>query len=168
MRITSEEFRRSAFAQTTSNYPIILLTIDHDSFERPIRISSDPLYRLELTDTDIIYGLVSRDYPYYHYPFQINLPSDMDGAAPTSNITIDNISRELTEMIRGLDGIPVFKIEVVLNISPDVVEVQFADFELHQVTSDAHSITGDLVLDTYTREPYPAMIMDPSRTPGLF
>lgn len=46
MTTVSLNFRQSAFAQETGNFPICLLTLTHPSLDAPIRISTDPTVRL--------------------------------------------------------------------------------------------------------------------------
>lgn len=168
MRIVSDDFRRAAFGESTTDYLIILLTLNHPSFAEPIRVSSDNTARLEVLPTGVIYGTVSRGDTYYFFPFQLTLPTDQEGALPRGSLAIDNVSRELTETIRSIGDPLTVDIELVLSSDLDHVEVQFMQFELVRVSYDDSVITGELVLDNLEGEAYPAMRFDPVRFPGLF
>jgi hypothetical protein len=58
--------------------------------------------------------------------------------------------------------------EIVLASDPDTVEAKFVDFKLTNVTYDAHVVQGDLTIEDFTAEPFPAASFSPSLFPGIF
>jgi len=166
----SLNFRQAAYAQETERVPIILMTIEHDSLPEPLRISSDPTQRLtELTtDLDVAYGTVSRGDIYVFFPVRLKLPDDTDEGGGQMEIEIDNVHRSLTETIRNIFTPCVFKTEIVLDNTPDVVEVSWPEFELINIGYNASVITGTLKAETLEREPFPSGKFCPSYFPGLF
>ena len=148
----------------------LLVTISHDNFaDGPIRVSSDPTARITETDTELIYGTVSRGSNYLFYPFSLKLPSDEEDGAPKTAIVIDNVSRWLTEAVESIDPRdPVtIDLEVVLSTSPDTVEVSYSDFTLKNVDYDMFEVSGEISMDALFGEPVPAHRMTPGWFPGV-
>ena len=52
--------------------------------------------------------------------------------------------------------------------APDVVEARFEDFRFTDISYDSQVIEGDLSVEDFTAEPYPAACFSPSLFPGLF
>lgn len=167
-RTLSSTALRALFAEDTGDYPILLVTVTHDTFQAPIRVSSDPTTRLSATDAEIIYGTVSRSMSFAFLPFQISLPGEFEDSAPRARISIDNVSRELTAAVRTLTSPPVVTIELVMASTPDVVEATFPNFDLSDVDGDVMTISGTLSIDLLVLEPFPAGIFSPGQFPGLF
>lgn len=167
-RQLSSAFLRGAFAQETGICPVMLMTITHDALSAPIRISSDPTERLSETAADVIYGTRSRGQEFIFFPVTVTLPSDEDEGPQNMKVEIDNVKRELTGILRSIQGPPRVSTEIVLADSLDVVEGVWPDFLLTQATYDATTITGTLTVETLVREPFPALCFSPSYFPGLF
>lgn len=168
--MTSLYFRESAFAQETGSIPIVLITITHPTLIDPIRLSSDPTQRItELTTaSDVVYGTISRGDRYIYYPMQIKLPDDTDEGGNEINITIDNIHRDLTPTIRSITSPAVFCLEMVLDSTPDLVEISWPAFNMTNVQYNAQTITATLSLETLVSEPFPAGSFTPAAFPALF
>lgn len=167
-RTLSTAFLRGALAQETGICPVFLLTIEHEGLSVPIRVSSDPAERLRETAADVIYGTRSRGLEFLFYPFTLVLPSDEDEGPGAMTLQLDNVQRQLTAILRTIQGPPTVKTEIVLSDTPDVVEAVWPDFLLTQATYDATTIKGTLTVETLAREPYPALCFTPSYFPGLF
>ena len=98
----------------------------------------------------------------------LKLPDDTDDGPREIRIEIDNVTRQYMEIIRTIHGFARLKVELVLSGTPDIVEAQWPEFLLTNVNYDASTISIQLNMETLEREPFPAMNMDPMRTPGLF
>jgi hypothetical protein len=72
------------------------------------------------------------------------------------------------QAVRSLTSAPALLIEIVRAADPDTVEARFADFRLTNVTYDAHLVQGDLTVEDFTTEPFPAAVFSPGLFPGLF
>lgn len=170
MTMVSLNFRQAAYAQETGRIPICLITIDHESLSEPILLSTDPTQRIEslTTDTDVIYGTVSRSENYLFFPVRLRLPDDKDSGLGQMTLEIDNVHRVYTQTIRALFTPPTVKVEVVMDNTPDVVEVQWPQFSMTNITYNASIISGTLTADLLEKEPFPSGIFSPAYFPGIF
>ncbi len=91
--------------------------------------------------------VVSRGETYMAYAFGITLPSQSSEEAPSVRLTIDNVDRQITQFIRSMLEPPTVKIELVLSSALDVVERSIDFMRLTNVTYDALSVSGTLVLN---------------------
>lgn len=148
--------RQALHAEATADAFLILLTLSHTALEEPLRVSSDAV------DT------VSRAMTFTAFPFALTLPDDIDNQAPEARLTIDNIDREIVRTLRGLASAPTVLIEIVRAATPDIIEAQFQDFRLTNVTYDSQVVSGNLTLEDFTMEPFPAAVFSPGYFPGLF
>jgi hypothetical protein len=159
-RDTSLIFRQAINAVETDQVFVTMLEIADTALVNPapaIRVCNDSV------DTSGPGG-----YTYLSYNFDVKLPDDTDDSAPTCKIVIDNIARELTEGIRNLTTPPLIKIMVVLASTPTVIEAQYTDFKLTNITYDALTIEGNISIEDYASEPFPGDSFIPSTCPGLF
>lgn len=166
----SLNFRQSAYASETGRVLIALLTLDHEDLAEPIRISSDPTQRItELTtDSDVVYGTVSRGDTFIFLPMKIKLPSDTEEGPGELSIEIDNVHRTYTETIRSIFTPVSVKLEIVMDNALDTVEVSWPEFLLTNIKYNATTISATMKLETLEREPFPAGTFTPGQFPGLF
>jgi hypothetical protein len=164
----SLNFREAAYAQSTGEVVICLITISHTSLTDDIRISTDPTERLYEYEGHQIYGTTSRGKEYLFFPASIKLPDDTDDGPRNMRIEFDNVGREYMETIRAIVGHPKVNTEIVLSSDVDTVEASWPEFLITSITYDAATVTAHLAMETLEREPCPAMSFDPSRAPGLF
>lgn len=154
MPVTST-LRQSAFAAETDEVWLILLTLSHPDLTDEIRVVNNPK------------TVRSRDANYIGYAFDLQLPVDSDEQAPVARLTIDNVSREIAEAIRSISSAPTVTMEIIRAAAPDTVEMTYSGFRLQEVQWDELTVSGLLVLDDITTEPYPAGIFSPASFPGL-
>ncbi len=155
-RALSDDARAEMFAQETGEVYIVLVTVSHDELDDPLRVCSDG------ADT------VSRGDTFVAYPFNLELPSDEEGAPPRATISIDNVERSIAESLRTISSPATFLIEVVRAADPDTVEVAYDQFQLTNVKGDVFQISGDLTVEDMATEPFPYLTFSPARFPGLF
>ena len=149
-------FHQAVNAPETGEAFLILLTLDHDTLDEPLRFTSDGV------DTE------SRGNTYIAFPFQISLPPSSKDQPPKMQLTIDNVDRQIVQTIREIQSAPSITVEVVLASTPDTVEVTLPDFILLNASYDRLTVQGDLVLELLEREPFPADTYNPANFPGLF
>lgn len=166
----SLNFRQAAYAQETGRVLIILMTLDHDSLSEPIRLSSDPTQRLTeyTTDSEVVYGTVSRGDNYIFFPMRIKLPDDTDDGPGEMTLEIDNVHRQYTQTIRSIFTPVTVKTEIILDDTPDVVEAQWPEFLMTNIKYNDTIISATLKLEILENEPFPAGTFSPSYFPGLF
>lgn len=155
-RTTTAAFRAAAFAERTGEAIATLLTLDHADLAQPIRV------------TDHRTALTSRGQAFVAFPFELMLPEDSEERPPLARLRLANAARTLTATIRSIDSPPALLIELVRVADPDTVEVSWADFTLRLARYDARQIEGDVVLEVWDQEPYPAGRFLPSMVPGVF
>lgn len=155
-RSLSSQSLAALHAPQTGDAFLVLLTIRHAELPQPIRVTSDAV------DTQ------SRGDTFTAFPFELSLPDDEDNRAPRARLVIDNIDRTIVRAVRSLTSSPVVLIEIVRAASPDTVEAKFEDFRFTDISYDSRAVEGDLTIEDFTAEPYPAASFSPSLFPGLF
>ncbi len=154
--VVSSDARQDLFDQETGEAFIILLTISHADLPQPIRVCND--------GKDII----SNGNTFSAFPFEIALPSDEGDQAPKALLRIDNVDRSIVAAVRSVSTSPDVQIDIIRASAPDDIEVSFPDFTFDNIAYDAFTVSGELTLENFLQEPYPAGVFDPSRFPGGF
>ena len=155
-RPVSLTLRQAVNAQETGEIFIVLLTISHEELEEPLYFSLDAV------------NTVSRGNPYLALPFNLTPPEESQDRPPAAKLSLDNIDRQLVALLRSISTPLTVKFEVVLVSAPDTVEAVWDGFELRNVTYNALTIQGDLTLESFLQEPFPAGTFSPAYFPGLF
>lgn len=148
--------RTALNASGTGEVFLILLTLSHPQLPEPIRVTSDAV------------ATVSREQVFSPFPFDLTLPDDAEGAAPAARLSIDNIDRRVVMAVRSLQSAAYVLIEIVRAAAPDVIEAKFEDFRLTDISYDSQVVAGNLTLEDFVSEPFPAAIFSPGLFPGLF
>lgn len=117
---------------------------------------------------EAFYGVMSNGRPYLFIPMQISLPTETASEAPTCSLTIYDVTRQLTPIIRSINSAPSVEMTLVLSQTPDAVEASFPGFLLGAIKYDADSVSGSLTVESYVAEPFPCHTMTPSYFPGMF
>lgn len=153
-----ESLLRASFPEETDQAFLPLLTIDHDEFAAPIRVTGDS------RDT------VSRGQTFVAYPFEVTLPAVETGVPPVIRLRIDNIDREITAALRSANARRPAQVmvEMVLSGSPDEVVQRYTGFQLEMAAYDVMTVEGEVGLKHFEREPYPAWEFTPGRFPALY
>lgn len=149
---------QSLLAQTTGEVWLSFLRIEHPSLPEPIRLVCN---YTSITRADGVY-----------VPFAFNVPSPAqmeDGKVPETQLSIDNVSLELGDILRTIMGKPQVILFTALASSPDVIEEGPYTFDLTAVDGDKNQITGQLGYDpSVTNQVLPAQTYVPVSSPGLF
>ena len=164
MRNMSAAMKEALFAAQTSEVFIMLVTIDHSTLASPIRVTTDTMVDLG----DNVWGVTSNGEDYIALPFELTWPNEDEDQSPVSKVKIDNISREIVTAIRSIDSPADFTVQIVTATDPDTVEAQLLGFQLKNVRYDAFIVEGDLTIEVFDQEPFPAGRMDPARFPGMY
>ena len=151
----SNTARGQVFQQEGGGF-LELLVITHANLSTPIRL---------VNNTE---NVVSNGETYIAYPFKVGLPKDKDRTAPSASLTISNVTRELSQLIRQISTPPAIDISIIRIDDLDAVEVSYPTFYLRNVKYDVLTISGELSVDDMMREPYPQRTFTPSEYPGMF
>jgi hypothetical protein len=156
------------FSQDSDDTLVTLITFTEAGISTPVRLADNFTGRLSETADEVVYGVTSRGNNYLFLPFSITLPTEEVAAAPRCTITINDVTRYLTPIIRSISGAPDVLIELVLKSTPDVVEASFPGFQMGAISYNANTISGELQIKSLAAEPFPANTFTPSYFPGLF
>ncbi len=161
---------KAVFSPDSDDDLIILLTV-YDPLNESntiARLADGFTKRISETESEVIYGVISNGLDYTFLPMQISLPSEDEAQAPRCSIVMHDVTRYLTPIIRTITSPPRIKLELVLSKTPDVVEVSFTDFYINNFTYTSDSVTADLAMIDYEREPFPMHSFTPRYFPGMF
>lgn len=181
MRKLSAEATRAIFSPESDSDLYILLTIHDPEGGEPLYLTDgvgvEPdgsSHRLaSYTDSEefpdqVVYGVTSRGIDYIFVPMQITLPQEEESQIPRASIVINDVTRFATPLIRRITAPPRVDLELVLSKTPNIVEASFNNFYITNFTYNADSITAELSLIDYDREPFPVHSFSPLYFPGLF
>jgi hypothetical protein len=154
----SDPALQAIFSRSTDEVFIVLMKITSTQlgFE-PIRLAKDQFGTV-----------VSSGETYIGCPFEASMLSDQDENLPESVISIQNIDREIVNMVRTLISAPTITITVVLASSPNVIERGPFSLKLRDVNWNAIVVTGKIKLEDILNEPFPGESMTPDLFPGMF
>jgi hypothetical protein len=127
--------------------------------------------RISETADEVIYGVTSRGNDFTFLPIQITLPQEDEAQAPKCTITLNDVTRHVTPLIRSLTASPKVLLELVLSKNPTTlnrVEVSFSGLYITNFTYNADSVVATLAMTDYEREPFPMHTFSPKYFPGLF
>lgn len=154
-RTLSETALNSAAAEETQEVWLVLVTLEHDDLEEPIRVVNN------------IEDIESRGLTFLGCPFELDPPGD-DADGPTeARLRIDNVNREIVVANRSITSPPTVTIEVILASDPDAPEVTISHLTLRNVSWDAAYVQGTLRFEDLSVEPVSQRVT-PGRFPGLF
>lgn len=161
---------RAVFSPDADDDLILLVTIYDpvDNVTVLTRLADGYTKRISETDTDVIYGVTSGGVDYTFLPMSISLPSEEEAQAPKCSITLHDVTRYVIPIIRTISAPPRVKLEMVLTSTPDNVEVTFNDFYISNFNYTATSVSADLSMIDYEREPFPMHSFTPAYFPGMF
>lgn len=161
---------KAVFSPDSDDDLIILLTIYDPSNETQViaRIADGYTKRISETESDVMYGVTSNGNDYMFLPMEITLPSEDEAQAPRCSIVMYDVTRHLTPIIRTITSPPRVKMELVLSKTPDIVEVSFSDFYISNFTYNADSVSAELSMIDYEREPFPMHSFTPQYFPSMF
>ena len=155
-RTINDTLKQKLYDQETDEVIIELITIDHDDFTAPIRVSSN--------GEDV----VSRGNTFVSYPFDLKLPTDETGSPPRATLSIDAVDRTIVNSIRKTTKAATIMLEVVAHSDLDNPIASIPDFQLKNITGDLFKISGELILENQVNEPFPYRRFVPSEFGGLF
>ena len=160
---------KAVFSPDSDDDLIVLATVyDTDGVTPLWEVSDGWTTRISETPTEIIYGVSHQGRSFTFLPLEITLPSEDEAQAPKCQIVIHDVTRYLTTALRSLSEPPKIKLDLVLSKTPDVVEVSFTEFYVSNIVYNADSVTFDLSMIDYEREPFPMHAFTPKYFPGMF
>lgn len=161
---------KAVFSPNSDSDIFVLLTVYDPIVVGSVvaRLSDGYIERISETSEDVIYGVKSRGNNFVFIPMEVSLPTEEEAQAPRCTIAVKDVSRYLIPIIRQLQGPPKVLLELVLSKTPNTVEASFTGFYITNVNYTADSISIELSMIDYDKEPFPAYSFTPYYFPGLF
>lgn len=167
MRTLSSVALASANAQETDEVWLLLLRIKHPDIDPE---DPDPQKRGVLrfvNNNEDMQNAGSDGGDYIAFPFMFDIPTEDPEQPSVARLKIDNVDRQIVEIVRSLNSPPTADVELVLASQPTTVEISFEGMTLRAVDYNALEVTGTLTLEEIFTEPV-TVEMTPSRFPGMF
>lgn len=161
---------RAIFSPDADSDLIFLLTVYNpdNPDEVIVRLADNSTGRISETAEEVIYGVVSNNQEFIFLPMEITLPTEEEAQAPKCSITLNDVTRYITPIIRTITGPAKIKMELVLSKTPNRVEVSFSGFYISSFTYNAQTVVAELSMIDYEREPFPMHSFSPAYFPGIF
>lgn len=161
---------RAIFSPEADSDLLFLLTIYDPVNPSTVvaRISDGFTKRISETADEVVYGVTSNSQDFVFLPMEISLPTEEEAQAPRCSIVLRDVTRYVIPIIRTIVGPPSVKMELVLSKTPDTVEASFSGFYISNFSYNADSVTADLSMIDYEREPFPMHSFTPAYFPGMF
>ena len=161
---------RAIFSPEADSDLLFLLTIYDPSNPSTVvaRLADGFKKRISETADEVVYGVTSRSQDFIFLPMEISLPTEEEAQAPRCSIILRDVTRYVIPIVRTIVGPPSVKMELVLSKTPDTVEASFTGFYISNFSYSADSVTADLSMIDYEREPFPMHSFTPAYFPGMF
>ena len=161
---------RAIFSPDADSDLLFLLTIyDPINTDTIIaRLSDGYTTRISETNDEVIYGVTSNGQNFTFLPMEVGLPTEEEAQAPRCSISLHDVTRYLTPIIRTITAPCKVKMELVLSKSPNIIEASFSGFYITSFSYNSQTVTAELAMVDYEREPFPMHSFSPVYFPGMF
>ncbi|MAI35021.1 MAG: hypothetical protein CMM07_25565 [Rhodopirellula sp.] len=150
------EFIQAITGTDTSEVILPLISISHPDLAEDLHFVADEE------------PIVSQGVTYDIGAFEITLPEEGDDASPTLTWEIENVSSDILDKLRAVEGFAEFQIKYVMKSTPDIAEVGPLVMELQNIAYDRLKISGTLGIEPVLDMPGCQFKMVPSLFPGMF
>ncbi|MBP1852680.1 hypothetical protein [Rhizobium halophytocola] len=172
MRRISLNARTANDQQITDETYVVLILIEHEDLEKPLRLSTDPTERLSTdplsycTRSHWLTANPDAD-PFLFVLASANRPSDLEDAPAEGQIVLEIVDNGMAEVARSITDRPSISIAVVLASSPDLIEAEWTGMVI-----TTHNIKGGEMTLSFSREDVedeycPSRRMTKDAFPGL-
>ncbi|GEM_PF-6453056 len=153
----SNEFREHIFNQNSGQAEIWLLRLISPNGEFP---------------TVFLCGnnedLTSNSQVYTAFPFLVVVGDETSNEPSQFAIEFDNVSLALVDEFRSIVNPPIVELDLVLGDFPDVVEVQFKDLKVVNISYDSLKISATLIYEDILNALVPSYLYKGDTFRGLF
>lgn len=155
-RTLSPSAAASALAAQTDEVWVAYVTISGPGLDT-MRIATDnqPIERVSGT--------------FEPYPFELDLPEDVERSAGTVELRICNVDRQVTRLLKDYTGVPKAVLEVGIASQPDTVEL--GPFEFTVLSAEVDEMVISIRLgheEELLNQRVPAQSFNPSNSPGIW
>ena len=161
---------RAVFSPEADSDLLFLLTVYDPVNTNTViaRLSDGFTTRISETADEVIYGVTSNGENFVFLPMEVSLPTEEEAQAPRCSITMHDVTRTLTPIIRSITAPCKLKMELVLTKSPNIIEASFSGFYITSFNYNSQSVTAEVAMIDYEREPFPMHSFSPAYFPGMF
>lgn len=150
-------WHRKTSALEGTEFPLVLLEINHADLPQPIRVVND---REDVTHNGNLYQRMA---------FGITLPDDPEQGLPQAKLSLDNIGRELVTWLETADWNNATTVTITQILRSDPNTVQFTtDMGLENIKVTQMKVTGDLTYEDLLGLPAININYTPQTAVGLF
>lgn len=151
----NDAFRAEVLGPYSDDPVCVLLEITHPDLAAPIRVTQNGA------------DITSNGDTYQHFAFDMELPGDGEDE-PVAKLRIANVDRQIGEAIESITTPATVSTAIVLASDPDTIQFNWLNFELRNVTWNALEVTGDMIIRTFSTEPFPNVRVRESNFPNLY
>lgn len=167
MTTLSLSFREAFNAESTDEFPVVLVEITPAGSSEPVRICSEPAERLSADP--LRYGITHDGEEYGWVMMSTTWPDDQEGKPPSTTLNFENVSEDMAATIRGVT--PGTQADVVLKLvlssAPDDIEESYV-MKATSGSYNAQQVSLDVSREPIESEPWPAFRTTKARFPGLY
>ncbi|MBN7785131.1 DUF1833 family protein [Ponticoccus gilvus] len=174
MRRLPLNVREALEAEGSTEIPVVLIEIDHDALEVPIRLSTDNADLIETTEEGQVRGTRSRwrgadplTQPYLHLLASVVQPSAQEQAPEAGTLVLENLHPQMAELILSYSDIATISLAAVMADVPDIPMSQSLGLEITSAVISGSDITITYTYENRENEPWPVGRMSRSQFPGL-
>lgn len=130
-----------------------------------LKIEAGDTFRI-VNNTDAI---MRADGEYQPYPFRPQFPDDDDEQGSGVTITVDNVERDVSRMLRDYQGVPKATLELITADEPDSPVLGPCEFSILGADVDVMQVSLSLGHEEdFLNQRVPAQTYNPSNSQGLF
>lgn len=157
-RNTPVVYREIAYAESSGDGELEVITIDHDALEEPLRFVRNPV--------SVVHG----GQTYEPFEFKIKAPQlNVDGSVVQSTLSIDAVDLRMILALRSIATPASLVHTIVLASDPNTITNGPWRYEITGEQSyDAFRLELQLTFEPVLEEQCPWKRLSPSRAPGLF
>jgi hypothetical protein len=152
----SKRLVKAVLEPNTGEVFLFLLTFTNPKFNQPVRLVNN------------LSNIVSRGETYFAFPMEIVLPPDDGDTLPSVVINCSNVSLQLIDEIRSVNGMMDLKLELILANTANYIEASIENMRVAQIQYDKDSIQMTCTVDDLLNQAFPADKFTPGQWPGLF
>ncbi|WP_333822866.1 DUF1833 family protein [Pinisolibacter sp.] len=158
--MTTQAFRDAAYPEAGSTDVVLLLLLEHDDLDAPIRLTNAAGTEDTTSGSWIVTALGET---WLAAAIEVDLPSVSD-QAPRARLVIPNVDQRIGEAIDGISTPATVTIWAVLDSDPDtIVGGPHGHLILRDVRVDAMTVEGSLERADLSRETWPRQWIRPGR-----
>lgn len=156
-RAYSSEYKSTLAQVSVQESPLILLEINHPDLPSPVRIVNDTV------------NLTSNGNLFIALPFRCSLPDDFENKTPKATISIDNVGKELVQVIESSDGLVgcTIRFMQVMPSRPNQIEWEIT-MNMFNTQINMREVTAELGFENLFAKPAISFQYRPENSIGLF